>query len=210
MDVPNADIVDRFLPAYTPKAPLSFDDPRTFGGFVPTDYYYEQRYSMQHDALDALTQYPKICLEFNRFFDREYDLVEEYHTRDADIILVTAGTITSVARITVNEMRQNGQKVGLMKLRMFRPVPAERWRQVLKKAKKVVIIDRNMSMGLGGVFANEVKASLYPLDPRPKLYPVIAGLGGRDVTPDDVDGILKHVLLNDQPPDETLYWGLKQ
>jgi pyruvate/2-oxoacid:ferredoxin oxidoreductase alpha subunit len=80
----------------------------------------------------------------------------------------------------------------------------------LGKAAKVVVIDRNMSPGLGGVFASEIKAALYALENRPLVYPVIAGLGGRDVTPEDVEGILGQVLGTDQPPDEPIYWSLKQ
>jgi len=210
VDIPDAQQVDRFLPPFAPQVALDFDDPRMFGGLVGPDMWYEQRYSMQHAAAGALERYPNICTDFEEHFGREYGLVEEYRTEDAGVILVTAGTITSVARITVDKLREQGRKVGLMKLRLFRPVPVACWRRVLGKAAKVVVIDRNMSPGLGGVFASEIKAALYPLKDRPLIYPVIAGLGGRDVTPEDVEGILEQVLGTDQPPDEPIYWSLKQ
>ena len=151
-----------------------------------------------------------MCREFKEVFGREYDITEEYRTDDAEVVVVTAGTITSVVRITVDKMREAGIKVGLMKLRLFRPVPVERWRNVLGNIAKVVVIDRNLSPGLAGVFANEIQAALYPLETRPLIYPVVAGLGGRDVTPADIEGIINHALSSDDPAGAPLFWGLKQ
>ncbi len=214
VDVPEKAAVDDFLPPYAPVVKPGFDDPKMFGGFFSNDYFYEHRYSMHHAANEALEYYPEICREFNDRFGRKYDLVETYRTDGAELILVSAGTITSVARITIDRMREQGRKVGLMKLRMFRPVPAQRWRDGLANAQKVVVVDRNLTAGLGGVFANEIQAALYPLARRPALYPVVAGLGGRDVTPDDVQNIIDHALSqplsNDLSTHPPLFWGLKQ
>jgi pyruvate/2-oxoacid:ferredoxin oxidoreductase alpha subunit len=210
VDVPEPGQVDGFLPPYVPKAALNFDDPRMFGGMVGPDMWYEQRYAMQHAAADALERYPQICADFASRFGRKYETAEAYRTEDAEVILVTAGTITSVARLAVDKLRAQGRKVGLMKLRMFRPVPVACWRSLLGRAARVAVIDRNLSPGLGGVFAGEIKAALYPLERRPLIYPVIAGLGGRDVTPEDVEGILEQVLDGDAPADAPIYWSLKQ
>ena len=210
VDIPEAKEVDEFLPPYSPPFFCNFEDPRMFGGFVSTDYFYEHRYAMQRSSLDALSQYQRICEEFARIFGRSYDTVEEYRTEDADLILVTAGTISSVSRITVDRFREKGHKVGLMKLRMFRPAPLDKWRKVLGRADKVVVIDRNQSIGLGGVFASEIQMALYPLERHPRIYPVVAGLGGRDVTPEDVEGIVNHALSTDKQAGAPLYWGLKQ
>jgi len=136
--------------------------------------------------------------------------VEEYETQDADVIAVTAGTITSVTRIAVNSLREKGHKVGLVKLRLFRPVPTRRWREVLGKISKVVVIDRNLTAGMGGVFANEIQAALYAFEPRPLIFPVVAGLGGRDVTPEDLEGIFDYALTHEKPTEATLFWGLKE
>jgi pyruvate/2-oxoacid:ferredoxin oxidoreductase alpha subunit len=210
VDIPDAAQVDRFLPSYAPEISLQFDDPRMFGGMFTADYYYEQRYSVQHAADLALARYPRICADFEQQFGRQYGIVEKYRTEDATTLLVTAGTITSVARITIDKLREQGRKIGLMKLRMFRPVPVDCWREALHKADKVVVIDRNLSVGLGGVFASEIKAALYPLARRPVIYSAIAGLGGRDVTPEDVEGIVEQVLGGDRNPDAPVYWSLKQ
>ena len=210
VDIPDADVVDRFLPPYEPPVQLNFDDPRMFGGFFSTDYFYEHRYTVQQASQEALNVYPEVCREFNAHFGRSYDLVETWLTDDADTILVTAGAITSVSRIVIERLRSQGEKVGLMKLRIFRPIPVECWRKVLGNASRVVVIDRNLSVGVGGVFAAEIRSALYASDRHPPVYSVIAGLGGRDVTPEDVEGILHSMKVDDPSPDIPLYWGLKR
>ncbi len=210
VDVPEPDEVDGFLPPYVPDFKIDVDHPRVFGGLMSPDLYYEGRYAVHQNTLKALDVYPQVCREFSEAFGRDYDIVEEYKTDDAEVIAVTAGTITSVTRIAVDHLREKGQKVGLMKLRLFRPVPVERWRRVLGKAPKVVVIDRNLTVGLGGVFASEIQAALYALKTRPSLIPVVAGLGGRDVTPEDVVGIFTYALEHNEPAHETLFWGLKE
>lgn len=210
VDVPEIEEVDRFLPPYEPEVRLDPDHPRMFGGLMSPDLYYEGRYAMHHDCLKALDVYPQVCGEFRDLFGRDYDLAEEYKAEDADLIAVTAGTITSVTRIAIDRMREKGHKVGLMKLRIFRPVPTERWRKTLGGVSKVVVIDRNLTGGLGGVFASEIQSALFPLDHRPLVFPVVAGLGGRDVSPEDLEGILEYALKHEGPVQETLYWSLKE
>ncbi len=210
VDIPDTEVVDRFLPPHKADAFVNFEEPRMFGGLMGPDTFYEQRYAMEQAAKEALTVYASVCEEFEEIVGRKYDLMEGYRTEDAEVIVVTVGTITSVARLTVDRLRKKGIAAGLLKLRMFRPLPAERLREELGNAKKVLTIDRNLSVGMGGIFASEVRSALYSLTERPLFYPVIAGLGGRDVTPDDVEGIINHVLESDVPDAEPLYWGLKQ
>ena len=126
-----------------------------FGGIIGPDYFYEERYIMHQDSLKAQTCYAEACRDFLEIFGRDYGLIEAYRTDDADLVVVTAGTLTSVTRIAIDSLREAGEKIGLMKVRMFRPVPVETWRQTLDGAAKVVVIDRNLSAGLGGVFASD-------------------------------------------------------
>jgi pyruvate/2-oxoacid:ferredoxin oxidoreductase alpha subunit len=210
VDVPEIEEVDAFLPPYKPVVRMDIDDPRMFGGLVSPEYYYEQRYAIHQEVLEALECYPTVSAEFNAHFGRSYDLVETYQAEDASVIVVTAGTITSVTRIAVDGLRAQGVRVGLMKIRFFRPLPVKRWQEALGRAEKVIVIDRNLIAGAGGVFAGEVRSVLYDLPRRPTVYPVVAGLGGRDVTAQDVEGIVRQILSDDQPNDETLFWGLKQ
>ncbi len=210
VDIPEIEEVDAYLPPFEPRFRLDVRDPRMFGGMIGPDYFYEERYVIHRDSMEVLNIYPRICREFEEAFGRQYDVCETYRTDGAELILVTAGTITSVSRIAVDEAWKAGKKVGLMKLRLFRPMPFERWREALGHASRVAVIDRNMSAGLGGVFVSEVKSALFPLEKRPAVYSVIAGLGGRDVTPKDVNGIIDHVLATDDPVDTPLFWGLKE
>jgi pyruvate/2-oxoacid:ferredoxin oxidoreductase alpha subunit len=210
VDVPEIQAVDAFLPAFEPRFRLDVKDPRMFGGMMTPEYFYEERFVTHKDSMDASDRYPRICEEFERAFGRQYEACESYRTEDADLILVTAGTITSVSRIAVDEARKAGKKVGLMKLRLFRPVPLEHWRRILGYASRVAVIDRNISVGLGGVFASEIKNALFSLEKRPSIYSVIAGLGGRDVTPRDVGGIIDRVLVSEGPVDSPIFWGLKE
>ena len=210
VDIPQIEEVDAYLPPYEPKFRLDVSDPRMFGGMIGPEFFYEERYVMHRESMETLSVYPRICREFEQAFGRQYDVCETYRTDDAELVVVTAGTITSVSRIAVDEAREGGKKVGLMKLRLFRPVPFERWREALGTASKIAVIDRNMSAGLGGVFASEVKSALFALDKRPAVYSIIAGLGGRDVTPRDVTGIIDHVLTTNDPVDRPIFWGLKE
>jgi len=210
VDVPEIEEVDSFLPPYEPELKLDVEAPLAFGGLMSPDLYYEGRYTQHRDTMRVLEVYPRVCMEFQRVFGRKYDIVEEYRTGDAELVVVTAGTITSVSRIAVDAMRAKGKPVGLVKLRIFRPVPAEVWRSVLGRFPKVVVIDRNLTAGLGGVFASEIRSVLYSLEERPKVYPVVAGLGGRDVTPRDLEGIIEAALGREDPGSEPLFWGLKE
>jgi pyruvate/2-oxoacid:ferredoxin oxidoreductase alpha subunit len=210
VDVPKRTQVDKFLPPYQPEFKLDLNDPRMFGGIIGPEYYYEERFVMHQDSLNTLDEYLKVCKDFSETFGRKYDLIETYRSNDAELIVVTAGTITSVARIAVDRLREAGKKVGLMKVCMFRPVPVEPWQNTLGKASKVVVIDRNLTAGLGGVFASEIQAALYSMENRPTIFPVVAGLGGRDVTPEDVEAVVKSALVGDKPADRPIFWGLKQ
>jgi pyruvate/2-oxoacid:ferredoxin oxidoreductase alpha subunit len=174
------------------------------------ELYYEGRYVIQQSHLKALELYAGICEDFQKQFGRKYHLLETYRTEDAALIVVTAGTITSVSRMAVNKMREQGKKVGLVKLRLFRPVPCACWREALGNVSKLIVVDRNLAGGLGGIFASEIQAALYPLDQKPEIFPVVAGLGGRDVTPEDVEGMIQYAFSNNNPGAAPVYWGLKE
>lgn len=210
VDVPESGQVDKFLPSYQPEYKLDLSDPRMFGGIIGPEYYYEQRFVMHQDSQHALDRYLQVCRDFFEIFGRKYDLIETYRSKEAELIVVTAGTITSVARIAVDRLREAGQRVGLVKVRMFRPLPVASWQNAFGGASKVVVIDRNLSAGLGGIFASEVQAALYSMQNRPVVFPIVAGLGGRDVTPDDVEAVAKDALASDKPKQLPIFWGLKQ
>jgi pyruvate/2-oxoacid:ferredoxin oxidoreductase alpha subunit len=134
---------------------------------------------------------------------------------DAEIVLVTSGTVTSTTRHVVNERRAAGEKVGLLKIKMMRPFPTDLLRQQLGGVSTVAVLDRNISPGHGGIFAEEIRSALYDLPPedRPAVYGYIVGLGGRDVTPTVIEECLDKARAaagaKQVPEREDLWVGVK-
>lgn len=192
VDIPGPEATDRYLPPYKPTIYMNIDDPHAFGGIVPQDIYMEFRYKMQLAMDEALVVAAQADAEYKERFGRGYGLTEPYLTEDAEIILITSGTVTSTARQVIDQMRAQGIPVGLLKIRLFRPFPVEEICSALKDCRKAAVLDRNICVGLGGIFAQEIKAALYPQPPehRPQVLEYIAGLGGRDITPATIQGIL--------------------
>ncbi|MEM3070431.1 MAG: transketolase C-terminal domain-containing protein, partial [Candidatus Bathyarchaeia archaeon] len=118
-------------------------------------------------------------------FGRGYDgLLEEYSCEDAEAVLITMGSMTGTARDVIDEMREEGKRIGLVKMRGFRPFPSEELREMAKRYHAIGVVDRNTSYGSagGGIIAVETARALYPLDDRPLLLDFHVGLGGSDVT----------------------------
>ncbi len=203
--IPKQELVDKFLPDYNPKFKLDVDDPRAFGGLAKPDRYMELRYNIQESMDEALNLIPKIADEFDSIIKRHHGgLVEEYLTDDADYLLVTSGTITGTSTLVINQFRERGIKIGMLKMRVFRPFPVEAVRVVARKVKKIGVIDRNMSFGQSGIFFSEFKSALYNSDTHPLMNGYVAGLGGRDVTPKTIEKVINHLIASKQGED--LVW----
>ncbi|MFI5370678.1 MAG: pyruvate ferredoxin oxidoreductase [Candidatus Eisenbacteria bacterium] len=185
VDIPEQAEVDAFLPPRKARYKLDTREPHAFGALTTPAVYMEMRLRQQeamdetHEALRAIEA------EFGERFGRRYGPIECYRTEGADLVLVTSGTITSTARHVVNELREDGHKVGLVKVKMFRPFPSAELRAALAGVPDVAVLDRNISPGHSGIFAEELRAGLYdlPAGKRPRVSGYIVGLGGRDVTP---------------------------
>lgn len=210
VDVLQADEVGDYLPPFQPPDFLTPDDPKAFGNLTAPDAYYELRHKIDEDMLRAIDVARDADEEFEKRFGRSYGLIESYRTEGADTILVTSGTVTSTARTVIDTWREKGEKVGLVKMRLFRPFPVEEVRRVLGGAKKVAVIDRNIGFSIGGIFAQEIKAALWNQRKNIPIFGFIAGIGGRDVTPAVIDEIL--TMTKEQAyPDREVYWiGLKR
>ncbi len=209
VDVPDQEQVDRFLPPFTPRFMLDTERPCAFNQMAPPDVYMEMRRSIQEGMEEALGRFAEMEDEFKKIFGRSYGAVEPIACEDAEIILVTSGTITSTSRQLVKELRSRGEKVGILKIKLFRPFPAESIRRRLKTARKAAVIDRNFSFGSGGIFAGEVKAALCDIPERPVVFSFIAGLGGRDVTVGDLENIYMQTKNHDVPQQESIWTGLR-
>lgn len=183
VDIPDQKEVDSFLPPY--KAIHAYLDPKkpmTQGPIAFPDTYMELK-KMQQNAMDfSLKVIPKVSSDFKAKFKRSYGngLIETYKIQDAKQAIVGMGTVCSTARVVVDNLRKKGQKVGLIKIKSFRPFPKEQIKKICKNIKGLAIIDRNISFGSNGALYTEMRDCLY--DTKIKISGFIAGLGGRDIT----------------------------
>ena len=174
------------------------------------DAYMEMRLQQQEAMERAHQVFAEIETEWEALTGRSYGAIEGYRTEGADLILVTSGTITSTARVVVDERRDAGEAIGLVKVKMFRPFPTEGLRALLSGVSRVAVLDRNISPGHGGIFAEELRSALYdvPPDDRPTLFGYVLGLGGRDVTPPVIREIIDGARAAERPEREDLWVGV--
>ena len=191
--IPEQKEIDDFLQKYKPQWKLDVNNPITFGNIILPADYEKIRKDMQNSQENAKKLIPEIAKEWKNKFGRYHgDLIEEYKCDGADHILLAMGAIGSESKVSINNLRKEGLKIGLARVRTFRPFPNE---EILKLGKQadLIVIDRNISIGSEGALFSEVKASLYgKLDT--KVHGFIAGLGGKDVTYNDIETICKKVV----------------
>ena len=123
---------------------------------------------------------------------------------------MTSGTVTSTSRTVIQKMNERGVSVAGLKIKRFRPFPSQEICEEIKAAKKVAVIDRNLSAGVGGIFAHELRASLYSREKRPQVFGFISGLGGRDITPELIEEAIEYTVDHPQPEEEILWLGVKK
>jgi len=210
VDVPGQEEVDKFLPAYEPKFQLDIDNPCGYSPLVTPAFYMEMRHDMAKAMDRALSIFSQIDEDYGKTFGRKYGAVEAIQCEDADIIFVTSGTVTSTCRLVLRKLRERGEKAGILKMKLFRPFPLEAVRGSLGKAKKIAVIDRNYSFGASGIFAQEVRAALCNLPQHPLVYGYVAGIGGRDVTPEMLEDIYWKTKNSAAPENESVWIGLQE
>ena len=185
VEIPDQELVDRFLPPRFAEYVLDVNSPSSFGGLLGIDYYQDIRKKL-HEALNAaIPLLERVDDEWEALTGRHYGALNNYRCEDADTILVTMATATSTSIGVVDQMRDQGMRLGRLGLRMFRPFPAEPVRELLRGRRKVIVLDRNCSYGSDGIAFSEIKSALYALPEaeRPQIHGYVSGLGGRDLTP---------------------------
>jgi len=212
VEIPGQEATSKYLPPYKPSIYLNVDEPHAFGGIVPQDFYMEFRYKMQVAMDEALIAADKADEDFKAMFGRGYGVVEEYRLDGADYVLVTSGTVTSTARTVIDDLQEKGHSVGLLKMKMLRPFPSEKVRKILSGRKRVAVLDRNISVGMGGVWSQEIRSVMYhlPEDQRPPIYDYIIGLGGRDITPEFIEEIALDLEKRPVKDCDQVWIGLKE
>ena len=197
--------VDKYLPKFNPSERLDAADPISFGMYATPEYYLEFRYEMDQAQKRAKDVIAKAGKEFGEMFGRDYSaLIEVYRLEDADTAIVAMGSICGTVKDAIDEMRTAGIKVGLLKIRVFRPFPAEEIAKMLSHVKRVAVLDKNISLGAKGATAMEVRDALYGSAIPVKGY--VLGLGGRDVRKRDIKEI---VALSEKGPNDQFY-GLRK
>jgi pyruvate ferredoxin oxidoreductase alpha subunit len=175
--------VDQFLPPFKPVLRLDPDKPVSLGAFGSPDVYIEVKKQIEEALIGSQKVVTEVWKDFNRLFGRNYKPVESYKTKDAETLLISMGSISETAMMAVDALREKGQKVGLIHIRLWRPFPFKEFLQAIKGAKVLAVLDRALVPGgVGGPVGLEVKSALYGKDDRPYVAEFVAGLGGRDLT----------------------------
>ncbi|UCH94309.1 MAG: pyruvate ferredoxin oxidoreductase [Candidatus Aminicenantes bacterium] len=193
VEVPDQDAVDHFLPKYECKnLYLDPDDPMFVNDLTSPDEFSEMRYQQMIAFKNALEIIPGVQDEFFQLSGRRYQMIETYKCEDADVVLVTIGSMAGTAKHVVNQLRTRGEKIGIVKITCFRPFPVEIMRGVLKGKKVIGIIDRSAGLGAeGGPVWLEVKSVA---GKEAKIFDYIAGLGGRDIPETTIEKICIELL----------------
>ena len=205
VEVPSREQVDGFVPPV--------DIPRRFdlenqGYMVPT---VTQRQFMGYRQLSqeamryALEVIEEVDREYSESFGRGYGLIATEGVEDAELVLVTTATITSTARVALARMRERGYRIGLVKIRVFRPFPTAVLRAALDNVPRIAVIDRNLSLGREGIFCSELKAALVNSPMRHRIQGYVAGLGGTNVDPDLIERVVLDALERKEPTDDPVW-----
>jgi pyruvate ferredoxin oxidoreductase alpha subunit len=206
VDMLTQEDADKYLPKYAPADRLDAADPVSFGMYATPEYYLEFRYEIDRAMKDSKNAIRKAGAEFGKMFGRDYSaMIEGFHLDDAETVLIAMGSICGTVKDTIDDMRAEGKKVGLLKIRVFRPFPSEEIAQALSKAKHIVVLDKNISIGAKGATVTEVRDALYG-----RSVPVsgfVLGLGGRDITKGDIREI---VALAEKGGSTDQFYGLRK
>ncbi|HEX9183141.1 MAG TPA: transketolase C-terminal domain-containing protein [Burkholderiales bacterium] len=181
VDIPTQEQVDAWLPPYVPRQVLDPAEPVSIGAMVGPEAFMEVRYLAHAKQMRALELIPGWAAEFREAFGRDSGgLLHSYRTEDAQVIVVALGSVLGTIKDTVDELRANGLKIGVLGITCFRPWPQAAVRAALAHARRVVVVEKSLAVGLGGIVSSNVRTSFTgSLD---TVHTVIAGLGGRSIT----------------------------
>lgn len=202
VDIPQQANVDAFMP-FKRVAALDINNPQGINTVTSPDFYMDYKYHQNEAMKQALEAINTVAGEFKRDFGRDWGgVVESYQMADAEHALVVMGSMAGDARVVIDALRAEGKKVGLVKVRSFRPFPTEALRTMLKKVKLVTVLDKNIVFGAGGALGNDTKSALYgSLSVPIKNY--VVGLGGRDFRTDEIKQVIG--LSEERAKQDTAY-----
>jgi pyruvate ferredoxin oxidoreductase alpha subunit len=195
VDMPSQEQVDRFLPPYEPRQVLDPSDPVTIGAMVGPEAFTEVRYLAHAKQMQALDLIPHIAAEFKKEFGRDSGgLIKTYLTEDAETIVIALGSVLGTIKDTVDDLRAEGIKVGVLGITSYRPFPISAIRKATANAKRLVVIEKCFAVGIGGIVSRDVRSAVRNR-PQPVLT-VVAGLGGRAITKTSVHKLLLDAIAD--------------
>jgi pyruvate ferredoxin oxidoreductase alpha subunit len=199
VDTPSQEQVDAFLPRYEPRQVLDPHEPVTIGAMVGPEAFFEVKYLMHAKQVEALDLIPDIAADFKETFGRDSGgLVRSYRAEDAETIVVALGSVLGTIDDVIDELRDEGVSIGSLAIRCFRPYPLEEVRAVLARAQRVIVLEKAMAVGIGGIVGQNVRYTL--ADAKLPVYDVIAGLGGRPITKASLRGLFESALKDELRP----------
>ncbi len=206
IEIPDQELVDRYIPKYKPKFRLEPRKPISIGAVGIPEVYTEAKKVTDEAVKNARKVILKAWDEFADIFGRRYQPVETYRAEDAEILILIMGSLAETAMTAVDKMREAGKKVGLVRLRLWRPFPLMEFRKAISGAKVLAVVDRALSPGaVTPPVASEVRSALYSAPKRPKIFSFIAGLGGRDVTTETFEEIVDKAAFYAKKRPKELY-----
>ncbi len=201
--------VDKFLPPYKPPHwVMDPENPVSHGNIVFPEHYMEFRYAMHEGTHNAMKVYEEIEREYKKLFGKYFGgPIDCYKCDDAAVVFTSQGSVAAEAKDAIDELREEGYKVGNARMRMIRPFPVDRIRELGSRVKGFASLDRSVSYGYGGPVANDIRATMYNTKHRPIIKSYIGGLGGRDMTVPDIKEVIldtvKSVETGEAGPEET-------
>jgi len=193
VDVPDQAQVDRFLPPYEPRQVLDPNEPVTIGAMVGPEAFTEVRYLAHAKQMQALDLIPQIADEFKQTFGRDSGgLIKTYRLEDAETIVIALGSVLGTIKDTVDDMRKQGIKIGVLGITSYRPFPINAIREATANAKRIVVIEKCFAVGIGGIVSRDVRSAVRNR-PQPVLT-VVAGLGGRAITKASLNKLLLEAI----------------
>ncbi len=211
VDIPEPEEVDSFLGGRpNPPALVDPEDPHTLHAVTSPEYFMEFKHKQFQAAAGAEKVSVEVAEEFGKKFGRKYPMTDAFMCEDAETILVASGTAAGTARYVVRKLREQGKKVGLMRVRMFRPYPFEEIRSIVGGAGKIAVLERAISPGSEGVMAQELRSAIHGSGGGPEVYDFVAGLGGRDIVPENIEQMVELVENGAETLQRVNWLGLKE
>jgi pyruvate ferredoxin oxidoreductase alpha subunit len=196
VDMPTQEQVDAYLPPFEPVQMLDVAEPVSIGAMVGPDAFFEVRYLEHYKQDRALELIPRLADEFRAQFGRDSGgLIRTYRCEDAETIVVALGSVVGTIKDAIDEARAAGERIGVLSICSFRPFPLDAVRQALQHAKRIVVLEKCLAVGIGGIVSDGVRKALSGI--ALKGYTVIAGLGGRPITKQSLRGLFERAARDD-------------